>query len=321
MSAASPGLARRFDGWLFSGFSPESLGLLRLAFGFSLLPLHVIEFESLLRLDPAGPWFRFLDPMWHFELLGIERHVPWLPLPVFALLVAATVTMAIGRWTRTSIAIVMLCVLYLQGARDGFSGDVHHRYLVAFHVLFLLLVSRAGDVRSLDARRAAPPPLAEWEASWPIRAAQLYCASFYLWSAIAKLRISGWEWVADGGRVQELLLKRSLMWGLDESGRPLANLAGFWIAERPGLCFALGVSTLVFELAFPLLLLVRRDGLRFLALAGVTGFHLATLVVAYVGFVFQPVVFLVFFDLEKVRRRLRARFARSADGPRSPRDR
>jgi hypothetical protein len=309
---ARPGLAGRLDRWLFSGFSAESLGLLRIAFGFSLLPLHVIEFESLVRLNPAGPWFRFLEPMWHFEMLGIERHVPWLSIPVFVVLVAATVSMAIGWWTRTSIATVMLAVLYLHGVRDGFSGDVHHRYLVAFHVLFLLLVSRAGDVRSLDARRAEPRPVAEWEASWPIRAAELYCASFYLWSAIAKLRISGFDWVAGGGRVQELLLKRSLMWGLDESGRPLANLAGFWIAERPTLCFLLGVSTLVFELAFPLVLLVRRDGLRFLFLAGVTGFHLATLVVAYVGFVFQPVVFLVFFDLEKVRRRLRARFARPA---------
>jgi hypothetical protein len=57
---ARPGLAGRLDRWLFSGFSAESLGLLRIAFGFSLLPLHVIEFESLVRLDPAGPWFRFL---------------------------------------------------------------------------------------------------------------------------------------------------------------------------------------------------------------------------------------------------------------------
>lgn len=310
MSDAPPrGLFRRFDRWLFSGYSAESLGLLRIAFAFSLLPLEVIEFESLVRLDPTGPWYRFLDPMWHFELLGIERHVPWLSIPVFLVLLGATVATAIGWWTRTAIGVVMLSVLYLQGVRDSFSGDVHHRFLVAFHVLFLLLLSRAGEVRSLDARRAPPRPLEEWEASWPIRAAQLYCVSFYLWSAIAKLRISGWEWVADGGRVQELLLKRSLMWGLDESGRPLANLAGYWIAERPTLCFALGLSTLVFELAFPLLLLVRRDALRFLCLVGVTGFHLATLVVAYVGFVFQPVVFLVFFDLAKVRRRLGARLS------------
>lgn len=295
-------LGRRFDAFLFGGFSAESLGLLRLAFGASLLVLHVVEFHSLLTLRPFGPAFHYIEPMWHFELLGIERHVPWLTLPVFAVLLAATVTMAIGFWTRTSIALVLLGVFYLHGVRDSFSGDVHHRYLVAAQVLILLLVSKANAVRSIDARRTPMPRPEDWEASWPIRAMQLYCASFYLWSAIAKLRISGWTWVEDGGRVQELLLKRSLMWGLTDAGEPAANLIGYAIAQSPTLCFALGLSTLAFELGFPVLLFIRRDGVRFLLLAGVTLFHVATLVVAYVGFVLQPIVFLIFFDLEKVRR-------------------
>ena len=68
-------------------------------------------------------------------------------------------------------------------------------------------------------RGAAHRSIEEWEASWPIRTMQVYIASFYLWSAIAKMRVSGWAWLENGGRIQATLMKRSVMWGIDDQIR------------------------------------------------------------------------------------------------------
>ena len=101
---------------------------------------------------------------------------------------------------------MILCIFYLKGVRDSFAGDVHHRYLIPMQLLLFLLLSRCGDARSLDLRRrASVTPPAEWEASWPIKAMQVYCASFYLWSIIAKLRVSGWTWFAGGKRFRKAI--------------------------------------------------------------------------------------------------------------------
>ncbi len=305
-------LMRRFrDVWnrfFFTGFSAESLGLLRICFGVGLIPFHIVQFESLIRLDPFGTRFYFIDPMWHFELLGIDFNEPLLTMAVFTVLMIATVTMALGLRTRTSIAVVIVAIFYLKGVRDSFSADVHHRYLVPINALFLLLPSKCGWAYSLDSRRrpgAQRPP--EWQASWPIKAMQLYCASFYFWSIIAKLRVTGWAWF-NGERVQNVLLRRSLLWGVDDAGNPVANQIAYDMAQSPTVCFLLSQITLVLEAGFPLILLIPSPRWRLAFLTGVAIFHLVNGVLLYVGFVLMPIVFLSFFDLEPIYQRLRRRW-------------
>ena len=90
------------------------------------------------------------------------------------------------------------------------AGDVHHRYLMPFHLTFLLLLAKSGHVYSLDnVIRRRKRELQAWEATWPLRVMQLYVCSFYFWSAMGKARKSGLEWVADGGRVQQILMRRN----------------------------------------------------------------------------------------------------------------
>ena len=185
-------LARIWNGFFYHGFSADSLGLLRIYFGYGLLLFHALQFGPLLALDPFGPAFYFTNRIWYFELLGIHSHLPLLTPIALAILMLATFSMTLGYWTRTSIFVVILCIFYLKGVRDSFAGDVHHRYLMPTHMLFILLLSRSGDVRSRD-QRARPDarPLAEWEATWPLKTMQLYIACFYFWGAIAKLRSAG----------------------------------------------------------------------------------------------------------------------------------
>jgi hypothetical protein len=306
----SEAVRRTWNGFFYTGFSGESLGLLRLYFGGGLLLFHISQFESLLFLNPTGAHFYFLEPIWYFDVLGIHSHFPLLSFIVFAVLMIATVTMAIGKWTRMSIALIIICIFYLKGVRDSFTGDVHHRYLIPMHMLFLLLLSKCGHAYSLDERVCkGRHELQEWEASWPIKAMQLYCASFYFWSLIAKLRVTGWAWFA-GDRLQEVLIKRSVMWGVTDTGTVLGNPLAFQLAQHPNLLFALSLMTLVLEAGFPLILFVKRVKWRLLFLIVVAGFHIVNFVLLYVGFIFLPIAFLIFFDLVPVHAWLKTQVGR-----------
>jgi len=306
MSAATR-LRRVGDRLFYSGYSGESLGLLRIWLGVVTIPYCLSQFSSLLKLDPFGAGFYYIEPIWYFDLLGIDHHVPWLTPVVTVALVVAGVLVALGRHTRIAIAVLLLAILYLKGVRDSIAGDVHHRLLIPFHMLFILLLSRSGDVLASDARRAPKRPLAEWEASWPIRAMQAYASFFYFFGAIAKIRVSGLVWFG-GGRIQDVLISRSV--GFDHAVTVWSfKRLGWELAQIPELCAFLGILTLVFEAGFPILFFWRNRIVRALFLAGAAVFHLANFALAGVQFLLLPLVFVVFFDLAALRDRWRARRA------------
>jgi hypothetical protein len=165
-------------------------------------------------------------------------------------------------------------------------------------MLFLLLLSKCSARYSADARAAGKPRLVEaWEASWPIKAMQVYCASFYFWAILAKLRVSGWNWFAGGGRIQSVLMDRSIMWGTDGTGQALDNTIAYQLAQMPDLLTVLALGTFVLEAGFPFVLFMRSTKSRLIFLGGVTAFHLANAFLMYVNFLMIPIVFLVFFNL------------------------
>jgi hypothetical protein len=139
---------------------------------------------------------------------------------------------------------------------------------------------------------------------------QVYCASFYFWSVLAKLRVTGWIWFTDPRRIQDLLLSRSLIWGATDSGEPVFNPLPYWLMQQEALCRVIGFSTFVMEAGFPLILFLPSARARLLFLLGVAFFHVSNTVLAYVGFGLFPIVFFIFFDLADVRRRLAAYFRR-----------
>ncbi|MDH5427017.1 MAG: hypothetical protein OEZ57_01925 [Nitrospirota bacterium] len=302
-------IGEAWNHFFFTGFSGESLGLLRMYIGCGLLAFHTYQFATVLSLKPLGSMYYFIEPIWYFQLLGIHYHIPALSFVIYALLMGATITMIMGKWTRSSILIVILCIFYLKGVRDSFSGDVHHRYIIPMQMLLLFLLSKCGQVHSRDANRKVYPPVQEWEASWPIKTIQLYVALFYFWSVIAKVRVSGWEWFAGGGRIQEVLIKRSVRWGLTGEGELVKNSLSFELAQHPELIQIFSHLVLAFELGFPLILFIKAVKLRALFLAGVITFHIATFVLMDVNFLLIPFVYLVFFDLVPIHSWLKARTA------------
>jgi hypothetical protein len=294
-------ITRVWTRFFYSGCSSEQLGVLRILIGIGLIPFHYFQFKRYLVLDLDGAGFYFLEPIWYFRPFGIEALDPVGFLVVFGILTLATVGFALGCFTRTSIVTMLLCILYLKGMRESIAGDVHHRYLIPFNMLLFFLLSRCGNVLSIDSLRARGKRtldfVTEWQASWPIRASQLYIASFYLWSAIAKARMTGWGWVEGGTRLQQLLLGRATRYGYEDGAVIDGSQLAFSMAHHSLLGNVLGGMTYLFEFGFPLILFIRDVRLRVLFFTAVTFFHAANYVLINVQFVLLPIVFLVFFDV------------------------
>jgi hypothetical protein len=84
---------------------------------------------------------------------------------------------------------------------------------------------------------------------------------------------------------------------VNEKGEMLKNALSFELAQHPELIQIFGILVLVFELGFPLLLLIKSVKLRLAFILGVTTFHIATFVLMDVNFLLIPFVYLIFFDL------------------------
>ncbi|MDZ4257766.1 MAG: HTTM domain-containing protein [Gemmatimonadales bacterium] len=299
MKGGIAGAWHRF--WYERATSADNLGLVRITLGIGLIPLHISNFISLLSIDPAGRSYHYLEQIWYYRLLGMDQVNPHLTMFGLGLLMVATVAIILGYRTRTAIAVTILCIFYLKGVRDSAAGDVHHRYLMWVHALALLMVSRAGEVLSLDRRRlnriGRMRPIEGWETSWPIRAIQSYIVIFYCGAGIAKLRVSGWDWLMDGTALQKFLFIKSARWGFE------TLTIGYDLAQFPTVAWGLVVFTIVAELSFPVLLFVGAVP-RALFLLVMAGFHIANGVLLGVNFYFTPILYVVFFDLSKIRDRL-----------------
>jgi hypothetical protein len=296
------------DRFLFEWYPAEALGIARFYFGLGLTVYLLSQYPQLLLLDPQGPHFHFTRPIWYFDLLGIDRNIPWLILPAIGLMVAASLSFAFGKWTKTAIVVILITMFYLKGVRDSFSGDVHHREIPIFALLLLFLVSKCDRMFGVDARRRGWPPIEDWEASWPLRAMQVWIAMFYFWALMAKLRMSGLEWFGVSGRIQKTLISRALRDGISPDGEIL-NLTLAWdLAQMPRLVFMFGAIVFVFELLFPVVLFIRSVRIRVLFVLAAIAFHLGNLMLMNVQFYLYPFVYVTFFNMLPVHERLKSMF-------------
>jgi len=284
---------RIFLNWLlFRGFSGESLGIIRLYFGIGLIFYHHVQFKALIKLDPYGESFHYIERIWFFDLLGIERHIPWLTLPVYCLLLISTLLFAFGKWTKSAIITTILCIFYLKGCRDSFSGDVHHRYVIPVSLLIVFFVSKCAAAWSMDAGKKPKEELAEWEASWPIRTGQILIALYYFWALSAKHRLSGIEWFEYGGKIFEHLIKRSMRYGPDGSYLPLATQ----LIEYINIAFFFGLLVAIFEFFAPLVIVWRALWVRVIFVLSASSFHFGNYLLMNVKFYLFPLFFVFFFD-------------------------
>ena len=295
------------DRFFFDWFEADTLGAVRFYFGLGLCFYLGSQYPQLLTLDAFGPHFRFTIPIWYFRLLGIDQNVPWLTFLVYGAMLAACLFFALGKWTKPAIVAILLCVFYLKGVRDSFSGDVHHREIPVVALMVLFFVSKCDRMLGIDARKRGLAPIERWESSWPLRAMQVYVAMFYFWALVAKLRVSGLFWFEHGGRVQETLISRALRDGFAANGDVVNLSLAWWLAQRPDLVFFFGCLVFAFELLIPLIVFVRDWRWRVVLLIGAGFFHFSNFMLMNVQFYLYPIVFVVFFDMARFHRWARER--------------
>lgn len=222
----------------------------------------------------------------------------WDPIPLFAALGvtqpdAATVTLlhqaatwsllaaAVGLCTNAALLCAFVLQLVLEGLLNCF-GKVTHATIPLVHAMLFVALAPCGRVWSVDAvlrrwwraRRGldTPPPPPSRFARWPFELLLVELAFYYFDAGLSKLSASGLAWM-DGATLQFSLVKLG------------GNVAAV-IAPHLWLCALLSAGALVFELGFPLAIVLRRLRPWFLA-AGVA-FHLGNHVL--LDLIFWPVL-------------------------------
>jgi hypothetical protein len=177
-------------------------------------------------------------------------------------LVACALLAATGRAPRLLGTAVFL--LYFEWMIIAMSyGKVDHdriAYLVLLAVLPTIGAAHWRDRRSSEA------------AGWAMAAVFVAVMITYFFAAWAKIRFGGWDWPTGSTLVRAVLRRGTFL--------------SDWTLDFPLLLTALQWAMIIFELAAPLMLLVRSDRARVALVAFLIGFHL--MVFAGVTIIFLP---------------------------------
>jgi hypothetical protein len=255
-AAAVPGTA----GWWFRPVPLARIAVFRVI-AYLFIPIDVFVTTSWVRAHADVPteWYAPL-------LIGRVLHLPTpthtVVLVVQWALVVAAVLAASGRAPRLLGTAVF--VLYAEWMVIAMSyGKVDHdriAFLVALAVLPTVGVARFRDRRSSES------------AGFAMAAVLVAVMLTYFLAAWAKIRFGGWDWPT-GATLTRAVVRR---------GTDLST----WTLDVPYLLPAAQWVMIGFELAAPLMLLVRSDRARIGLVLFLLGFHV--MVYAGVGIIFLP---------------------------------
>jgi hypothetical protein len=223
-------------------------------------------------LARAYPWLnRWLTPEQARAWADWGETLPATYL-LFGLFVLALALMTLGLFTRpaTVVAWVMACTFHNRLSELMNGGDALLRT-----GLYFLMFAPAGAAWSLDrwrrARAAAPAGLGPVRiAPWSVRLLQIQFCAMYLFTGLAKAR---GDWVSG----------EAMYWVLNDVA--LCRWPYCLLPVPMPVCRVLSWGTLVFEIGFPLFVLVRPLR-RWLILAGL-GFHAGILLSLEIGWFSQ----------------------------------
>ncbi|MEW6268743.1 MAG: HTTM domain-containing protein [Thermodesulfobacteriota bacterium] len=300
----APRLLQRWRELWFPAAPLSDLAIARVVLVVIVLYLNGnLRFSSVARA-PAVAW----EPIALVELLGLGQpsieEMRSLQIATRALLLAGGVGLL------TNVALLGAFVLQLvQEAFLNCFGKVTHSTVPLMHAMLFFALSPCGRVWSLDAalRRlwrgghaegARAAPQRSRFARWPFELLFVELSFYYFNGGLSKLARSGFAW-AEGSTLQYYLLERGFPTGL-------------WVAASPALCSALSWGALLFELVFPIAIVVRRLRLPFLAVGLL--FHVGNHVLLDLSFWPVPAIYLLVVPWSELRRLSLARDAEPAGG-------
>lgn len=229
--------AERVVRWLTPAVAERTFDRWRRWTGLAMLAYLVVRAPVL--VDAGATW----------QPVGVLRALT-IPLggrTLFVLWVAATlgaVGLAVGRVVRSSAVVMAIAVFVLLTHRSSGGQILWFDVLPALHCLVLAAGLSVQPLRRHDARTAG----------WSLRLAGLVAVTTYVLAGVAKLRIGGAEWVADGILERHISYSAMRLDVLGGTASPLAApLVDLGIASAP-----LAIGVLVIELGAPVALVSRR---------------------------------------------------------------
>ncbi|MBB3678678.1 MFS transporter permease [Modestobacter versicolor] len=255
-AAATPGT----PGWWFRPVPLARVAVFRVI-AYLFIPIDVFVTTSWVRAHADVPteWYA---PLLVGRVLNLPTPTHTVVLVVQWALVVAAVLAATGRAPRLLGTAVFL--LYAEWMVIAMSyGKVDHdriAFLVALAVLPTVGVARFRDRRSSES------------AGFAMAAVLVAVMLTYFLAAWAKIRFGGWDWPT-GATLSRAVVRR---------GTELSE----WTLDVPYLLPAAQWLMIAFELAAPLILLVRSNRARIGLVAFLLGFHV--MVYAGVGIIFLP---------------------------------
>ena len=216
--------------------------------------LDTLDFAAR-RFDPVGPLGFLGGPVPDLVVIGAVVATP-----------VAAVLFALGRWERVTGPIAAIGFLFITTYRNSWGHLLHTENLVALH-LGVLAVAPFVDGRST----AGPSHDSKPDRDWTVDALAVLTVATYFLAGVAKLRISGVDWLGGDVLRHQIAFDNARKIAL---GDPAAPFAG-WILRQGWLLAPAAIMTMVVELGAPLALLRGRVAAVWCGLA--VAFHVAIL--------------------------------------------
>lgn len=301
MSPAS--LARRLAAWWDAPAPAQRLASLRVAVGGFALVYLVVRSSSLASVAAFSA--AEFQPVGVVSVLAAPLPIAWV-YAIQSLAVLSGVAFVLGAGFRLVGPLFALLLLWVTSYRSSWGMIFHTDNLLVLHVLVLGL-SPAADALSWDARRE-PGEAVHARFGWPIRALATVTAITYVLAGVAKLKLSGGEWL--GGDLLRAHIAYDNLRKI-ELGSGFSPL-GVWLVRHKAVFAPLAAGTMLIELGAPLALLHRRVALVWCLAAW--AFHVGVALLMSITFLYplSGVAYLPLFRVERAFAKLgsRRRFAR-----------
>jgi hypothetical protein len=296
---------RRGDAWLFPPAPPERLATLRILTGLFAVIYLTVRLRMFLVLADARPS--------RFEPVGVLSflHGPLTgPVVIGLVFVALGLGLAytVGAWFRVSGPAFALVLLVLSTYRSSWGQILWIENLMVLHVL-IVGFARSADALALTARPSRVTATATRYGS-PVRLAAIVTVATYILAAVAKLRLSGIDWMLSDGLRNHVAYSAVRV---DLLGGP-ASPFGRWLVAFDWLFPPMAVGAVILELASPLALLGGRVRTAWVAAAWLMLVAIAALMFVTFPYPLFLVAFAPFYRLERLSEKTSSclrRFART----------
>jgi len=298
----------RVDRWLRPKAPARRLAALRVLVGSFAVLYLLVRARSFLSLGDADP-SRF-EPVGVLSMLSAPVSMPTL-VGCYAVAVAAGFGFVSGTWFRVTGPVFGLTLLGLCTYRSSWGQILWFENLMVLQILIVGLAPSADALTWPHRRHRATPEVCESYGA-PLRLAALVTVATYVVAGVAKIRLSGMDWITSDtlrNHVAGSAVRAELL------GAPSSPL-GRWLVGYGWIFPPLAAISLLLEVIAPVALLGRRS--RDVWVVMTWTMHLSVALLMYVIFPYPLllIAFAPFYELEHLGGFLRRSISRATRSPR-----